>query len=535
MLWGLPATEDEERELNEKCTFGTGEAVATNSSNTNNSTNAFTGVAGVNNKYLRYATYRLDRSIQQNILFMSRQTDCTDPDSEDWNCPPESGFFSQSETSVASFNLNWRGFDNDHPEHKWEDRRDAIKSIVASAGVDILATQEIFDSGMYDDVRAMFPDYGMTSDGRGVRRNTILYKKAFYTLESEGSKDLGSNRNMTWAKLNTISNGQKILVVDIHLEVDNFCLATDQADIVIDEIKSINSEGLPIVVLGDFNSRYDETNSNCSNDVSAPRKFVNDGFTYTKNAALSKINEEYATFNGYQLPMRKGNHIDYILVKGSSSPITVNQFSVNIDTPGGVIASDHNAIIARIQLSNASIDNNSSQFVNTDGYAWPVDIYKNNVASNQEENTDIWTCNTRSTCHYDGSPYAIDLVDYRTKAGKGDSYTVGKSVFAIKDGTMNLVKNVDAPGCYSFHIVADDGHDYFYVHTRNPIIGSGNSRKVKAGEKVAEIGERKCTGNGSWPHLHIDRARKGEINYGTSSRDPSFDDFIVALHNGLTR
>jgi hypothetical protein len=65
MLYGLAVDEDQEKKLNEECTNVSEE------------------------KYKRYATYRLDRGIQQGLLFMSELSDCTDPDSEDYNCTDE--------------------------------------------------------------------------------------------------------------------------------------------------------------------------------------------------------------------------------------------------------------------------------------------------------------------------------------------------------------------------------------------------------------------------------------------------------------
>lgn len=62
MLFGFAIDEDKEEALKEKCTNIQDE------------------------RYLRYATYHLDRGIQQGILFMSKLSDCTDPDSEDINC-----------------------------------------------------------------------------------------------------------------------------------------------------------------------------------------------------------------------------------------------------------------------------------------------------------------------------------------------------------------------------------------------------------------------------------------------------------------
>jgi hypothetical protein len=85
MLYGLASDEDEEQILNE-CTFGTYQTSQTALSGDG----GMTTVAGLSSEErdlkLRYATYHLDRTILQGNAFITGQTDCTDPDSEDFNC-----------------------------------------------------------------------------------------------------------------------------------------------------------------------------------------------------------------------------------------------------------------------------------------------------------------------------------------------------------------------------------------------------------------------------------------------------------------
>lgn len=443
---------------------------------------------------------------------------------------------------IMTFNMNSHIFDNQHPSHTWESRKPAVQSIIQTNSPDIFGAQEAFDDKMYSDIKGLFPDYGITASSSPERKNPILFKSSVFNLEKHGSELIGigneDSKAFTWAVLAHKSGVGKVLVVNAHLDHDNETYASRQADEIIDKINSVNKkDNNPVIVLGDFNTKIDEP----STSSSPASKFIKQGFVNTHDAATTKVHGDNKSFNGYELPLERSCksycQIDYILVKDPGAAIDINGFEVVIDTPGDVIASDHNPLLASMVFSGVGV-NNSTGSVNTDGYAWPVDIYKNFVAGNQEPDpTKNWTCDTNpSSCHYEGSLHAVDLTDYRTQAGRGDDYAVGKNVFAIHNGTMEQVKDGrNATGCYSFHIITDDGYDYFYTHTQNPIISPGASKKVKAGEKVAVIGQRKCTGNGSWPHLHIDRAPKGQTNYGTSSRDPAFDAFIIKLHNELTR
>lgn len=157
--------------------------------------------------------------------------------------------------------------------------------------------------------------------------------------------------------------------------------------------------------------------------------------------------------------------------------------------------------------------------VNAEGYSFPVGLPK-------KELTNWGSPWCRKSCHHDGTP-AMDI----TQKGFGTK-SVGVAVFAISDGTIvNLHTYNGISGCYSFHLKSKDNHDYYYTHLRKPT--KENNNKVKAGEKLAEIGETKCTGNGSDPHLHIDRGKKGLIGGITSNRDPGFYPLMNKLYDEL--
>lgn len=171
---------------------------------------------------------------------------------------------------------------------------------------------------------------------------------------------------------------------------------------------------------------------------------------------------------------------------------------------------------------------NGTAFI-LDGYAWPVDMKKSEVDSGYP-----WPC--PGNCHHDNTP-AFDLSTTKTVNGNGgtdDADVVGRSEFAITDGTIDNLHVYDGiSGCYSFHIKSStDGYDYYYTHTRNPAVHDG--QKVNVGGKVSEVGERKCTGNGSYPHLHIDRGSpKGAGGGNECCRDPGLVPIINKLYANL--
>lgn len=167
--------------------------------------------------------------------------------------------------------------------------------------------------------------------------------------------------------------------------------------------------------------------------------------------------------------------------------------------------------------------------ININGYAWPVALTKAEASNGYS-----WPC--PSQCHHDGTP-AFDLANKTSvgdTTGEHDADSVGRAEFAITAGTIkNLHIYDNIPGCYSFHILSSvDGYDYYYTHARNPVVKTGD--RVTAGQKVAEIGERKCTGNGSYPHLHIDRGSpKGAGGGNVCCRDQGMVPLINKLYANL--
>lgn len=136
--------------------------------------------------------------------------------------------------------------------------------------------------------------------------------------------------------------------------------------------------------------------------------------------------------------------------------------------------------------------------VGTSGYAFPVAPQKKSQNGGVPSLSPL-PCLDAAACHHDGTP-AFDI----GRQPGGDS-SAGTPVYAISDGDIsNLHVYMGISGCYSLQLHSSkDNYWYWYGHIQNVKIKNGDT--VKAGQQLAEIGLRKCTGNGSSPHLHIDR------------------------------
>lgn len=157
-----------------------------------------------------------------------------------------------------------------------------------------------------------------------------------------------------------------------------------------------------------------------------------------------------------------------------------------------------------------------------DGYAYPLGPTEKQKRSEMD----------KGNPHHDGTP-AYDL----TWKAKDDS-SAGAPVYAISDAEVDIVKLYSGiDGCYqiNLHSTKDDFW-YWHGHVQNPIVKQGD--KVQAGQQIAEIGVRKCTGNGSYPHVHLDRgcvAGDGTKQKGgrPSCRDQGILDIMNKLWDAL--
>lgn len=185
----------------------------------------------------------------------------------------------------------------------------------------------------------------------------------------------------------------------------------------------------------------------------------------------------------------------------------------------GPSAGSGNAQSMAAASANGCTSSGATGKVNAEGYAWPI-------ALNQQEVDGNWPCS--GSCHHDGTG-AFDLA----KKARDDS-SEGVPIIAIFNGTIQSFNNAYAnkSGCQSFQLVGDDGWWYWYGHLQASSVQDG--AKVSAGQQISTVGRRECTGNGSYPHLHIDRgAPKGHYGGDLCCRDPDFVSLINQLHAEL--
>ncbi|SEQ16473.1 endonuclease/exonuclease/phosphatase family protein [Microlunatus flavus] len=304
---------------------------------------------------------------------------------------------------VATYNIrNANSFDGKKNEKRWEDRRGAVVAAIKGQDLDVLAVQEATQGMLHDaeSERARVNQYedlvnrlggawqvtneahyncaNSGSPNRCAYRytgasegNRILYDADRVDLVDQGSRLLpvpaGKGDNyMTWAELRQRSTGKRFMVSNLHTVGTDAQYKTKnkQARLALAELKENNSDDLPMIALGDWNSSRFEKPSNGPYDTYVKAGFVDPlgGAYKTHKPKGATVEHRIRTWLNSSNPKwsRKapghkawgnGSYIDYIL----TTPMRVSEWETvaKLDKKGrykGVIPSDHNMVRATVWL-----------------------------------------------------------------------------------------------------------------------------------------------------------------------------------------
>jgi len=304
---------------------------------------------------------------------------------------------------VGSFNIRCANCTGSSAnELPWSGRRNAVVAQIKSQDLDVLGVQEAsqgwlkdssgksIDLSQFEDLQQRLGgSWQLTNDKRNncVKSTTptncdykdqgasqdarILYDASSVEMLDSGSKLLPSKdkttnaRYLAWAVLRQRSTGIKFFFTDTHLEPGStqYEMRKDQAEAAVATIKARNTDDLPVISVGDFNSSRFADPTNAPYDA-----FVKSGLVDPLGGAANstkavngtvehRINTWLNSFNDF-VRVAKGNHswdngsyIDYML----TSPMRVSEWETvaNLDSDDnfvGTIPSDHNMVRMTVYL-----------------------------------------------------------------------------------------------------------------------------------------------------------------------------------------
>lgn len=228
------------------------------------------------------------------------------------------------EFSVMSFNL--RNEVAGDPQ-TLDERKGNIFQVIVDNDPDILGVQEIAADWMSDWLCDQLNTKGYDkylSSGQFGSPKIIYYKKSRFTRKGQGTFQMqfSDDRSGTWVILSDNENNVNYFVCNSHWTTVSSAERLSTAQKIVEIIKN-NSQGLPLIVLGDFNAVPGTP------EISS----IKNSGGLSLNCAH---NEKGETFHGWDATGEK--KIDWILC---SKKLSVKSSSVITTSYGGYWPSDH--------------------------------------------------------------------------------------------------------------------------------------------------------------------------------------------------
>lgn len=310
---------------------------------------------------------------------------------------------------VASYNVKCANcFAGAPNELTWYERRASVVATIRRQAPDVLGLQEAAQSWLKDSsgdpvnlsqfedlvnrlgspyrlantkrnncVKHTTPSKCVPADQGASNGTKIVFNSATVSLVAQGSRRLSflsaddNERFVAWAILRQLASGKEFFFADVHLEHHDdaagstayYDLRRKQAAEALETIKAKNPSGLPVILVGDFNSHKWTKPANGPYDVVVAAGLVDPlGNTYRSTYSApgatveTRLRTNYSTYNAFKRLAPKtvyvnGTHLDYIF----TSPMRVSEWEnvMDLNDAGeyvGVIPSDHHLLRATVHL-----------------------------------------------------------------------------------------------------------------------------------------------------------------------------------------
>jgi sialate O-acetylesterase len=268
--------------------------------------------------------------------------------SDDW----ELERFQGKSLRVMSYNIrNSRAKDGNNA---WEVRREATPAMILDLHPDVFGMQEAYQNQV-DYILEKCPDYKMVGVGRddGIQKGeqmSVYYDSKRLELIEWGTYwlsetpdvpsygwDAACRRTATWTLLEQKSTGRRFYFVNTHLDHKGATARKEGLALIYNNIQKMNPDGLPMVLVGDFNVFPDDP---CLTDIST---LMNSARFQSREA------DSIGSFNGFgEFGMDTLEKIDYIYFSGFASS---HRFKVvTASYAGKPYISDHYPVYADLMF-----------------------------------------------------------------------------------------------------------------------------------------------------------------------------------------
>jgi endonuclease/exonuclease/phosphatase family metal-dependent hydrolase len=257
-----------------------------------------------------------------------------------------------AEARLMSYNIRY-----DTPAdgvNAWPLRKAAVAELLRRNSPDIFGIQEALPHQI-SGLSAALPDYGWFGVGRdadgGGEATPVFYRKDRFTLlqsatfwlsETHGSPsrgwDAALNRICSYGRFEEISSQQRLWIINCHFDHAGQTARLESARLVLSQIETINPDGEPLVLMGDFNAE----------PGSPPMVLLKQHLSDSRDSSHSPPTGPSGTFIGFTVEGAVTRRIDYLFTE-PQGPVEVLQHAVLDDANAGRYPSDHLPVLVRIR------------------------------------------------------------------------------------------------------------------------------------------------------------------------------------------
>ena len=260
-------------------------------------------------------------------------------------------YFSQ-DLKVMTYNIRL-SLESDK-ENAWDNRKEDALALMSYYHPDYFGVQEAVPQQMVD-IKTNLKDYDYVGVGRDAGKKQGEYSAVFYdrnkleVLKSgtfwlsetpeKPSKgwDAAYNRVCTYGLFKIKKSGKKFYAFNVHFDHVGDVARVNSSKLILEKIKELNSQNLPLTLTGDFNLTDDRE----------PIKIISQSLDNVYYHSKKPHYGPKGTFTAFDINTVPKERIDYIFVKGFEveSNRTINDRRENLLYP-----SDHFPILAKIKF-----------------------------------------------------------------------------------------------------------------------------------------------------------------------------------------
>ena len=263
-----------------------------------------------------------------------------------------SHLFVAQDLKVMTYNIRL-SLESDN-ENSWDNRKGDALALMSYYHPDFFGVQEAVPQQMVD-LKTSLKDYNYVGVGRDDGKNQGEYSAIFYDKNKlevvksgtfwlsetpeKPSKgwDAAYNRVCTYALFKIKKSGKKFMAMNVHFDHIGDLARVNSSKLILEKIKELNPQNLPLTLTGDFNLTDD------TEPIRIVSKSLDNVYYNSKKPHYGPI----GTFTAFDVNTVPKDRIDYIFVKGfeAESNRTINDRRENLLYP-----SDHFPILAEISF-----------------------------------------------------------------------------------------------------------------------------------------------------------------------------------------